>query len=263
MRIAEQEHREQSRVLWETLNRKLQARLGPDVVVTTRTLTGFEEGLYAWLAVAESRPDLRFGIAEMGGASTQVTFPCSACDAKDDAVRSIYVRGQPLAMYSYSFLGLGQDEAPKTIGQPAACAYGVGTVTPSWQPADCGNQMRLLTPAGLPDPFNYAGGQRGTSRDIPTERGDVKEWVLTGAFNFWDDGQIETCCRTRGQCFNEATACFRPIYFERYLQALRIPATGPRADVSWTLGSVICAETQCLRDATPAPVCQWSDKGCL
>jgi hypothetical protein len=124
MRIAEQEDPQRSRELWSGLQRKLQQRLGAGVRVQARTLTGFEVGLYAWLAVREARADSRFGIAEMGGASAQVSFPCPQCDPTDDAVRTVTVKGQPLRFYSYSFLGLGQDEGTKTLGLADSCCWG-------------------------------------------------------------------------------------------------------------------------------------------
>jgi hypothetical protein len=267
MRIAEQENPQRSRELWASLQRKLQARLGAGVRVQARTLTGFEEGLFAWLAVRESRPDNRFGIAEMGGASSQVTFPCAQCDARDDAVRTVRVKGQPVRFYSYSFLGLGQDEAPKTLGMAPACTYGAALRQAGWQRSDCAQRIDLSAAAGLKDPYNFDPAQtgqraRGTARRIPTGQADVGGWVLTGAFNYMSADSVGQCCQREGQCFDAPTSCFRAIYLDKYLESLSIPVNSAKADVSWTQGAVLCAESQCLKEAPP-PVCRWSATGCL
>ncbi len=48
MRLAEQQDGVGSKMLWDMLNEKLSAVV--DMEVTTRTLSGYEEGLFAWLA---------------------------------------------------------------------------------------------------------------------------------------------------------------------------------------------------------------------
>lgn len=256
MRLAEREQRERSAALWADLHQRLQQRLGASVSIETRTLSGFEEGLYAWLAVRQAlkgRSD--FGIAEMGGASSQITFPCKRCDAADDATRMVKVDGKSLRIYSYSFLGLGQDEAPHTLGVAPTCAYGVGLDHPGWQPADCANTLTLALQEptqGIVDPYNRDHGPRGSHRRIPTERADHPRWFLTGAFNYMHAGDIDTTCRRRGpHVGQEASACFKPIYLQSYLQALRIPASAPKIESSWTLGAVLCAASQCLRPSQP------------
>lgn len=263
MRIAEQENAERSRELWAALNRKLQTRLGQQVKVTSRTLTGYEEGLFAWLAVRQKRSDNRFGIAEMGGASTQITFPCEGCSPADDAVRTVLVKGYPVRMFSYSFLGLGQDEAPKTLGLPATCANGVGQQLPGWKPRDCGDKIELATATGLRDPYNFSpSGQRGTSREIPTGAANVNDWVLTGAFNYLKPTAIANYCETAQARTVPPTLCFTAVYLDKYLNALSIANTSTKMDVAWTLGAALCSESQCLSRSTP-PQCRWSPTGCL
>lgn len=271
MRIAEQEKPAKSVELWNTLKQKLQTKVGANVAVATRTLTGFEEGLYAWLAVREKQDNNNFGVAEMGGASAQITFPCEKCDANDDSTKTILVKNTPVKMFSYSFLGLGQDEAPKALHMPKSCAYGVGLIEGKakkhqWESNDCAKKIDLEDKKGIVDPYNYKGNHRGTHRKIPTDLADINNnWLLTGAaFSYMDDSQIDSCCLHKGQCFNEETSCFRPIYLDKYLQSLNIPKTAQRMDASWTLGAVICETDKCLQQAqTPALVCHWSKKGCL
>lgn len=262
MRIAEQENRSHSAALWAMLDAKLQQKLGADVAVQTRTLSGFEEGLFAWLTVGEQRAEHDFGIVEMGGASSQVTFACPDCSANDDAVRTIMLKQQPIQIYSYSFLGLGQDEAPKTLGMPAACAYGIGLKQTNWQPSDCSSQIQVQNPQGIFDPYNVAAQQRGIYEQMPAQQSQVTTWFLTGAFNYNSPEKVQSCCMTQGQCFNAENACFQTLYLDKYLAALKVPANAEKRDVSWTRGALICNENDCLAQA-PKPLCRWSAEGCL
>ncbi len=264
MRMAEQENAEQSRVLWQMLRQKLRQALPSSVAVQARTLSGYEEGLFTWLAVQAQTRRVDFGIVEMGGASSQIVFPCQGCDRTDDAVHTVRIGGQWRRMYSYSFLGLGQDEAPRALGVSAACAYGVGEQQPTWTPADCTKEIPLRTETGaLRDPYNYTAGHQGAVRKVPVEHRDAVDWVLTGAFNYLDHADIERLCLGKGGYFGEEkAACFRPVYLEMYLQALQVPISSPRSDVSWTLGAQVCHATRCL-PRRPVPVCRWRAQGCL
>jgi hypothetical protein len=261
MRIAEQENRKLSMELWRLLKRKLAARLGHSVKIQARTLTGFEEGMYAWLAVRKAKQAENFGIVEMGGASSQITFPCAGCDATNDAVRDIVVGNRRMRMYSYSFLGLGQDEAPKSLGFPAACAYGVGLQNRGWRVDACASQITLETTGGIRDPYNYALDRRGAVVQIPQQKSEVKTWFLTGAFNYMDESDIESCCLNRGPCYNKQTSCFRAVYLQEYLYSLGVSARAEKLDANWTRGALICTLNNCLQQAEE-PVCRWSPGGC-
>lgn len=275
MRIAEQEDRVRSQKLWQMLKGKLQVVAGPQASVDTRTLTGFEEGLYAWLALQDEHKDNAYGIAEMGGASSQVTFPCPDCNDQQDAVRTVKVDGQPIRIYSYSFLGLGQDEATETLAFPDSCQWGVGEKVPGWTPTACASQIPLTTSQDLlKDPYNYplaaVEGQtqtqksaKGTANRPPLELGSQQHWYLTGAFSFMQPDDIDNCCFNAGfSCYNPQTSCFTSVYRPTYLTTLGIPVNSDQADVSWTEGANLCGATQCLSLSQP-PVCRWSDQGCL
>ena len=245
------------------------------MAVETRTLTGYEEGLFAWLSAKGDNVATDFGIVEMGGASSQVTFPCADCDPADDAVKTIQLGGKPLQMYSYSYLGLGQDEAPNSLPipfvdpVPADCAHGVGTTQTGWKAADCADDILITTlETGLEirDPYNYvAGGARGTTNTLPAAQKNVPQWSLTGAFNYAKDTDINDCCVNKSEaCFQPATACFRPVYLKKYLQTLGISADqAAKKNVSWTQGGVICETEDCLAEQAVAPVCRWTSTGCL
>ena len=275
MRIAEQENPADSLVLWQTLQPKLQAKVGLGVAVETRTLTGYEEGLFAWLSAKGNNTATDFGIVEMGGASSQVTFPCADCDPTDDAVKTIQLGGKPIQMYSYSYLGLGQDEAPNSLPMPfvdpvpADCAHGVGTTQAGWKEADCADDIPITTVASgaeIRDPYNYVlGGAKGTSNALPAAQQNVPQWSLTGAFNYAKDTDVKDCCINKSNsCFQAETACFRPIYLKKYLATLGITADQTaKKNVSWTQGGVICETEDCLADQTDAPVCRWTSEGCL
>lgn len=264
MRVAEQENAEQSQLLWQSLRRKLRQALPAQVVVRARTLTGYEEGLFAWLSVRDATQRDDFGIVEMGGASSQVTFPCQHCDRQDDAVRSVRIGGKWRQMYSYSFLGLGLDDAPKSMGVSEACAYGVGLARPGWKQEDCAREIPLVDAVrGVRDPYNYAAGQKGTYRKVPVQQADDANWFLTGAFQYLVHADIEKSCQNKGKFFGEeGTACFRPVYLERYLQALPVPLSSARETSSWTLGALICQSTGCLPTRKPL-LCRWLPQGCL
>ncbi|WP_108649918.1 nucleoside phosphatase [Dongshaea marina] len=257
MRIAEQRHRERSRELWQKLNQGLQAKLGKDVPIQTRTLSGFEEGLYAWIAVRRSQPSNRFGIVEMGGASSQVAFPCPECKQ----AKTVEIRGKSVKFYSYSYLGLGQDEAPKTLGFPKMCAYGVGLEHRDWQPANCRSRIRIRTPQGMFDPYNLGEKGYGTYHSTPIAKADVERWILTGAFEYMKSSDIQQCCEQRGKCYQPQTACYRANYLPEFLQSLGVRSK-EIARASWTLGAAICNATDCLRNSGKL-LCRWSKKGCL
>jgi hypothetical protein len=262
MRIAEQENRERSAALWNLLQAKLAAKVGTSVTIQTRTLSGYEEGLYAWLAVREKQQNNDFGIVEMGGASSQITFACPDCDTSNDAVRTIVLEDQPLQVYSYSFLGLGQDEAPNSLGFPQACAYGVGMQQKDWKVNACASQMKLQTAQGIFDPYNFGQQKRGAYNQIPAQQSKIETWFLTGAFNYMSADKIDTCCLNKGKCYNAEKSCFQAVYLGKYLDTLQVPAESTKQDVSWTRGALICAVNDCLQQAK-TPVCRWSAEGCL
>ncbi len=94
--------------------------------------------------------DSGFGIVEMGGASSQVTFPCIECLG----ARVVGSAGAPLKIFSYSFLGLGSDEAYKLFGKDnPACDFGAGAKDPGWTVEACASGIRLKNPDGMIDPY--------------------------------------------------------------------------------------------------------------
>jgi len=228
MRLAEQMDYEASESLWNLLNQHLGAAVG--MAVTTRTLNGFEEGLYAWLAVRESQVDDSFGIAEMGGASVQVAFPCPHCQS----ARQVRVKDQQVAIYSHSFISWGQDEAWKKFGSSEACTRGAGIDHPGWKVADCSVGIYGFTDAAV----------------VPAKRIDeagIRLWYLGGAFRYMKDDDIQRFCRAGVDSgYEPVSSCFRAVYLSRVLETLGLPANAEPTDADWTLGAVVCKATQCL-----------------
>lgn len=228
MRLAEQLDPAGSEVLWQLLNQKLSASVG--TAVTARTLSGFEEGLYAWLAMRERLNDEVFGVAEMGGASIQVAFPCAHCEMS----RQVSLRDRQVAIYSHSFTGWGQDEAWKRYGPSDACARGVGVDNPDWEVADCSVGMTEFEEVAVQPVKNIA------------EAG-VRSWYLSDAFRYMNEDDIEQYCgRGIDSGYEPVSSCFRAVYLSRVLIALGLPDDAETTDVNWTLGAVVCEATQCL-----------------
>jgi hypothetical protein len=48
----------------------------------------------------ENAANNEFGILEMGGASSQITFPCPECDITDDTVKAVMLAVMKLSKYT-------------------------------------------------------------------------------------------------------------------------------------------------------------------
>lgn len=228
MRLAEKQDARNSALLWSKLNNRLSEKLG--VNVTTRTLTQYEEGLYAWLALRELREDENFGVAEMGGVSLQVTFPCPHCETAP----KVRVKDQIVPVFGHSFLGWGQDEAWRKFGAGPACSWGAALKVPDWKVTDC--EVAML---GFED---VAADVSGMVKDS-----DKLHWYLTSAFSYMQNTDINNFCRKRiNSGFEPESSCFRAIYLENVLDTLALPVDYELSDVNWTLGAVVCTATQCL-----------------
>ena len=228
MRIAEHQDAAASEILWEKLNTRLSAAVG--MPVSTRTLSGYEEGLFSWLATREGQTDDAFGVAEMGGASIQVTLPCTQCEES----RQVNVKGQMVPIFSYSFLGWGQDEAWKKMGSLPACARGAGLENPEWREADCAAGMSTFSETAIDVGKNV----RNT---------DGLRWYLSDAFRFMQDDDIDRFCRKGlDSGYEPVSSCFRAVYLQNVLSTLGLPEDSETTDVDWTLGAVVCTATRCL-----------------
>ncbi len=228
MRLAEQRNPRAAALLWAMLKRKLGHRTRAPV--SARTLSGFEEGLYAWLSIRATQRDADFGSVDMGGASVQITFPCTACKGSVP----VRVGRDTVSIVSVSFLGLGQDEAWRKYGQRPACRRGAGRGNPDWNGDLCTRGIALTD------------GGKDLSK-IPLRRSDAHRWFLGGALQYLRPADVERYCRDGGNGgFQPERACFRTLYQLHFLQALGISADAARVHDDWTLGAAICAASQCL-----------------
>ncbi len=82
---------------------------------------------------------------------------------------------------------------------------------------------------------------------------------MTGGFTYTRDDHIDKRCRDTEKCYNEESACFRAIYYPKYLNDLGV-ASKKTSDSSWTLGAVICKEADCLGDGKTLS-CHWRPGG--
>ena len=228
MRLAEQANATDANIVWDMLNTRLKKQVG--IEVTTRTLSGYEEGLFAWMAIAEEQPDLNFGMAEMGGGSMQITFPCSSCEFS----RQVSIGGEKLAIYSRSFLGWGQDEAWQRFGNSVACKLGAAKQTPSWEMSDCAAGIKDFEQSALDALENI-------------ELAEPKRWLLSDAFRYMKDDDIERYCLLGDDTgYEPESACFRAVFLQKILENLGLPLDSKLSYADWTLGAVICTATQCL-----------------
>ncbi len=248
MRLAEVQHPIKAKQLWKLLNDELSAAVGLKAV--TRTLSGYEEGLYAWLAANEDmkisgQSNTQFGITEMGGASAQITFPCNVCEAS----KTVTVDGEDKLIFSHSYLGLGQDEAWKKQTNRDACTRSVGMENPNWLVADCTDGIVFSEEFAVDSKLIF-------------KQSENTLWYLTGAFRYTHAADIQNYCRDKVESgFSPATSCFRPIYQSHFLNALGIPIGSALSHSDWTLGALICSLNSCLSKAGP-PECEWSVGGC-
>lgn len=228
MRLAEYKSPANSKTLWDTLNMRLNGAVG--IEVTTRTLSGYEEGLFAWLALSQQQPDLDFGMAEMGGGSVQITFPCADCELS----REVKVADKKVAIYSRSFLGWGQDEAWQKFRSSTACTLGVAKRMQDWEVSDCATGMAEFQQSAVE-----------TLESI--ELAEPGRWFLSDAFRYMKDDDIERYCRQGDDSgFEPESACFRAIFLQNILETLGLPGDSKHSNADWTLGAVMCTATRCL-----------------
>jgi hypothetical protein len=84
------------------------------------TITGQDESIYAWISLNYLKGNLRAGqdtegIIEVGGASAQVALAVPSVGDLGESVRRVRVGELDFAVLSHSFLGLGQNEARRSM----------------------------------------------------------------------------------------------------------------------------------------------------
>lgn len=80
-----------------------------------------EEGLWTWIDVndryrsAFNKDNAPVGVVEMGGSSLQITYPIMAAADPGANIYPVSINGRSLNVFSRTYLGLGQDDARKTM----------------------------------------------------------------------------------------------------------------------------------------------------
>ena len=268
MRLVEKTDPLKSVNIWKDLNDALRVSYASKVSeISTKTITGYEEGLYAWLAVKEWREKNEimgtdFGLAEMGGASSQVIFPCGANCVN---AKTIVVDNQKMKFFIHSFLKLGTTQVPASLQSsatmPPACEWGIAE-KPGWQKKLCVNSIKpkLVDASGaIKDP------NLNSFVSIP-KHNHLTKWYLTGSFAYMDadrNGDVHSCCEhRRGKydgCYEEKNSCYLAVYQPLYLEALGIKKIkdAKLSKTSWTMGAAICTVGGCLQKITVPRACQW------
>lgn len=95
-----------------------------------RTISGQEEGIYAWVAaqtelnVLGKSFEMLTSVVEMGGASVQVNIPIreeQITQFKPEDIYKVHLNGQEISVWSKSFIGFGINEIEKKVGLDANC----------------------------------------------------------------------------------------------------------------------------------------------
>lgn len=272
MRLAEK-HDDTSSKFWQKLFDALSVK-NKNVTVATRTIPGYEEGIYAWLAARNKRETKKlstddFGLAELGGASVQVTFPCGKSCPDGRVVK---VAGKKIKIFNHSFLNLGTNEASQALGYPDlpdSCKHAAGK-NKGWKKETCRDLIsgKLVKRDGKiwdPTPKTFIKIQ---------DRRHVGKWSFAGSFAYMDSGNnknVQDCCidglKDERSCYKWENSCFVAIYRPVLLEALQIDHTDNKnvykSATNWTLGALICEETNCLPKRAPDE-CLWlTNSKCL
>jgi hypothetical protein len=116
MRLLEQDDAPAAQAIYRSVRRAILDNGYP--AGEMRTISGEEEGLYAWADVNYLHGNFRqghrtAGLVEVGGASAQVAYETSQRDHKQ--AHAVNIGGASYTVLSVSFLGLGQNEARKAM----------------------------------------------------------------------------------------------------------------------------------------------------
>ena len=103
----------------------------------SRTITGREEGVFAWLAInyqlggLYSRDKPLVSVMDMGGASVQVAFPVQSVEKIDQLdLVNMDISGRHFVLFVHSFLGLGQTVLSHQFLDSEHC-FALGYLLPS------------------------------------------------------------------------------------------------------------------------------------
>ena len=114
---------EEQTPIWAGIDAAIAASDFKFEVGNSQTLGGEYEGIFLWLAMSlirerapEAAPSALFGGLDLGGASTQITFPPASGVILGDAFR-LLVNGSATRLYSHSYMRSGQNQAIQRYAQ--------------------------------------------------------------------------------------------------------------------------------------------------
>lgn len=102
-----------------------------------RTIDGqTEEGVWTWINLNDLERDVfrtdtpPLGVIEIGGSSAQFSFPVEPHSANKENIYMVAINGRQFDLYCKSYMGLGQDDARKSmrikLGEASSCCFPSG-----------------------------------------------------------------------------------------------------------------------------------------
>jgi hypothetical protein len=232
------------------------------------------------------------GILEIGGASLQLTYPCSEDDQAclKNAVKVFY-NNSTVNLFSYSWLGLGRTEAYRIYNVEKGFPCNPAADSENNSPYNFDQCLASIAESFtkkserdfiLRDPLNYnAHGTRGSEVKISIPAGT--EFHGAGGIGYENLDTLkldaaEICDQTVKNLLTHKkgtfksikhtpkpllkSQCFARLYFATLLES--IPGLNLTSNereindvkVGWTLGAAICEQTNCL--AKKDLSCRWN-----
>ncbi len=259
------------------LDVKLTEVLGTDV--DTRTLTGFEEGLFSYLSVLQRRRQsgypreaaVRFGIVELGGASAQIAYGCLTrqCRRKGRPVpeyaKTIRLNAEnatdTIYVYARSFLGLGINEAWESYA--AACELKAEDPQSEQRYELCAQAVaeKLPAPMRFPAELNpeYTPFYGISTINYYTKEAPGPEHLQSAAANICS---LKYTAKDFEKNPFLPRVCMLHLYFARFLEEGGIRAVSAADASAWANGAAWCGRSDCLRDVRDlAKLCEWMPEG--
>jgi hypothetical protein len=147
-----------------------------------RTISGKEEGVFAWIAVNDTQTQKK-GVLEVGGASYQVNIPVSEELSKQLPtvdISEIFLHGQKYYVWTKSYLGLGINEVEKNVSNVGYCfsqnyplgngQFGDGDTTQCIQSLESNASLAILS--------------RFSDAKAVLKQQDSLNWVTLGAIRY-------------------------------------------------------------------------------
>ncbi|MDF1827554.1 MAG: multidrug DMT transporter permease [Legionellaceae bacterium] len=243
-------------------------------LIEAKTITGREEGVFAWLAVNHERNivsgDVQedIGVMDMGGASVQIVASVASSEGKNpEDIVHVKVHHQDITLFVRSFLGLGATlVGQQFLNSPACFPEGYPLPNGSVGHGDAGhceasisqliNQVhtvnKIIQPVlaiETPKTWYVLGGLAYLLKEEPFRRDEL------GATNAWllEQANTSVCRRSWSDLRvdypnNErlSLSCFRASYYHALIEKgyglsadKSIYLTSHDEETDWTLGVVL------------------------